>query len=303
MGEFVRIESVSQVHDFFGFPKPKHPLISVLPITDEITNYDYGGYSYVFGFYQISLKLGISGSLLYGRNSYDFQEGTAVFIKPNQVVKIENNEEYSGASGWTLLFHPDLISKSELGKNIGNFTFFNYENNEALHVSDEEIKTLTEIITKIEDEYNQKIDKHSQDLIISNIDLLLKYCKRYYERQFLTRTNLNKDLITRFEGIMASYFDSEEPKGMGVLTVGYCAKKLNMSPNYFGDLMKNETGISAKEHINNFLIDRAKSLILGSNRTISEIAYDFGFKHPQSFNKLFKSKIGLTPTKFREFKA
>ncbi len=299
MKDIIKIDYITQVHDFLQLPKPKHPLVSVLPITDEMTNYDYGDYSYVFGFYQISLKSGISGSLSYGRNSYDFQEGTMVFMKPNQTIKIENNQEYKGASGWTLLFHPDLIGKSELGKMISTYSFFNYETNEALHLSDDEKRSLTELVSKIEKEYNQNIDKHSQELIISNIDLLLKYCKRYYDRQFYTRTNLNKDLISRFENIMLDYFNTEKAKDLGVLTVNFCANELNMSANYLGDLLKNETGISAKEHIQSFLIDKAKTKILTSTQTISEIAYDFGFEYPQSFNKLFKSKTGLTPTQYR----
>ena len=299
MNKIIKIKSINEVHDFFQLPKPKHPLVSVLPITDEITNFDYGNYSYVFGFYQVSLKIGITGSLTYGRNSYDFQEGTMTFMKPNQAVKVENSQEYKGASGWTLLFHPDLIHKSELGRTIDDYTFFNYESNEALHVSDDEKKSLTELVNKIEKEYNQNIDKHSQELIISNIDLLLKYCKRYYDRQFYTRTNLNKDLISKFEIIMLDYFNSEKPKDLGVLTVSYCAKAMNMSANYLGDLLKNETGSSAKEHIQNFLIEKAKTKILGTTKSISEIAYDFGFEYPQSFNKLFKSKTGLTPTKYR----
>ncbi|MEO1033130.1 MAG: helix-turn-helix domain-containing protein, partial [Bacteroidota bacterium] len=297
--EIIKIDTISQVHDFFQLPKPKHPLVSVLPITDKITNFDYGNHSYVFGFYQVSLKIGISGSLTYGRNSYDFQEGTMVFMKPNQAVKIENRQDYVGASGWTLLFHPDLIVKSELGDTIYNHSFFNYETNEALHLSDDEKISLTELVHKIEKEYSQNIDKHSQELIISNIDLLLKYCKRFYDRQFYTRTNLNKDLVSKFESIMLNYFNSEKPKELGVLTVNYCANEMNMSANYLGDLLKNETGYSAKEHIQNFLIQKAKTKILGTTKSISEIAYDFGFEYPQSFNKLFKSKTGLTPTKYR----
>jgi AraC-like DNA-binding protein len=299
MRDVIRIETISEVHDFFKLAKPKHPLVTILPITDEMTNFDYGDYSYSFGFYQISLKIGISGSISYGRNSYDFQEGTMTFLKPNQAISIENTKEYEGASGWTLLFHPDLISKSELGKIISNYSFFNYESNEALHVSDDEKIALSELVKKIEQEYNQNIDKHSQELIISNIDLLLKYCKRYYDRQFYTRTNVNKDAITKFENIILDYFKQEKQRDFGVLTVSYCAEKMNMSPNYLGDLLKNETGISAKQHINDFLIERAKTKILGTNKSISEIAYDFGFEYPQSFNKLFKSKTGLTPTKYR----
>ncbi len=299
MKEIIKIESISQVHDFFKLAKPQHPLVSVLPITDEMTNYDYGDYFYSFGFYQISLKVGISGSLNYGRNSYDFQEGTMTFIKPNQTVNVANNQEYSGASGWTLLFHPDLVSKSELGRTISNYSFFNYETNEALHVSDEEKRSLNEVISKIEKEYQQNIDKHSQELIISNIDLLLKYCKRYYDRQFFTRTNLSKDYITKFETILLDYYNSEKPRELGVLTVGYCAREMNMSANYLGDLLKNETGLGAKEHIQSFMIEKAKAKILTSRKSISEIAYDFGFEYPHSFNKLFKSKTGLTPTEFR----
>ncbi|WP_348712346.1 helix-turn-helix domain-containing protein [Tenacibaculum sp. 190524A05c] len=299
MRDVIRIETISEVHDFFKLAKPKHPLVTVLPITDEMTNFDYGDYSYSFGFYQISLKIGISGSISYGRNSYDFQEGTMTFLKPNQAISIENTTEYEGASGWTLLFHPDLISKSELGKIISSYSFFNYESNEALHVSDDEKIALSELVKKIEQEYNQNIDKHSQELIISNIDLLLKYCKRYYDRQFYTRANLNKDVITKFENIILDYFNQEKQRNLGVLTVSYCAERMNMSPNYLGDLLKNETGISAKQHINDFLIERAKTRILGTNKSISEIAYDFGFEYPQSFNKLFKSKTGLTPTQFR----
>lgn len=300
MSNIIKIDTISQVHDFFQYPKPKHPLISVLPITDEMTNYDYGDHSYLFGFYQVSLKIGMSGSMVYGRNSYDFQEGTMTFLKPKQTIKIENNQQYEGVSGWTLLFHPDLIRSSDLGKNISSYTFFNYESNEALHVSNDEMKSLTELIGKIEIEYNQNIDKHSQELMISNIDLLLKYCKRYYDRQFLTRANLNKGIITKFESLLEGYFDSNKAKDLGVLKVSYCAKELNMSANYLGDLLKNETGVNAKDHIQDFIVDRAKTVMLTTDKSVSEIAYDFGFEYPQSFNKLFKSKTGLTPTKYRK---
>jgi AraC-like DNA-binding protein len=300
MKDIVKIETISQVHDFFQYPKPKHPLISILPIDETMTNHDYGDISYTFGFYQISLKTGLSGSMQYGRNSYDFQEGTMTFLKPNQVIRIEERQELEGAAGWTLLFHPDLIRTSELGANIADFSFFNYESNEALHISDEEKQSLTELIRKIEIEYNQNIDEYSQELIISNIDLLLKYCKRYYNRQFLTRTNLNKGFVTKFESVLKQYFQSDKVKELGVLTVNYCARELNMSANYLGDLLKNETGINAKEHIQNFIVESAKTSILTTTKSISEIAYDFGFEYPQSFNKLFKSKTGYTPTQYRK---
>ena len=267
MTDFVKIETISQVHDFFQLPKPKHPLISVIPITDEMINYDYGEYSYVFGFYQISLKSGISGTLSYGRNSYDFQEGTMVFMKPNQAVKIEDRENYIGASGWTLLIHPDLFRKSELAKQIRTYSFFDYEINEALHLSDDEKQALTDLVFKIEKEYTQNIDKHSQDLIVSNIDLLLKYCKRYYDRQFYTRTNFNKDIVTKFEEIVQTYFESDKVNDLGVLTVSHCAEQMYMSPNYLGDLLKSETGMNAKDHIQRVLIEKAKTRILSSNQS------------------------------------
>lgn len=300
MKEIIRIKSISEVHDIYGYEKPRHPLVSVLPIDERMTGFDYGDANYAFDFYQISLKEGISGTMAYGRNSYDFREGTITFIKPNQIVKVENSEAVSESSGWTLLFHPDLIRRSELGKTIENYGFFGYDVHEALHLSDAEKKSLTELIQKIEQEYQHNIDKHSQELIIANIDMILKYSKRYYDRQFYTRTNLNKDLISKFESVMRDYYQStDKPEAFGVLSVKYCANALNMSSNYLGDLIKNETGRSAKDHIHEFIIERAKTVILGSNNSISEIAYDLGFEYPQSFNKLFKSKTGMSPGKYR----
>ena len=299
MDNLIRIHSVSQVHEFFGLNKPKHPLVSVLPITDEMTNFDYGGRTYVFDFYQISLKMGISGSMIYGRNSYDFQEGTMVFTKPDQSLKIENTEEFTGSSGWTLIFHPDLIRKSELGKNIDNYNFFSYEINEALHLSEDERDTLTELVQKIEKEYTQNIDRHSQELIISNIKLILDYCTRYYDRQFYTRTNLNKDFLTKFENLLREYYNSEKPLEEGVITVKYCGSALNMSGHYLSDMLRKETGRSAQDHIYNFLIDRAKTKLLSSEESISQVAFSLGFEYPNHFSKLFKSKTGMSPARYR----
>ncbi len=299
MADLVRIKSISKVHQIFGLEKPNHPLVSVIPIDDHITNFDYGDAKYIFDFYQVNLKQGFSGSMLYGRNSYDFEEGTLTFIKPNQTIQIENQEQIQGSSGWTLLFHPDLIRKSELGKTIDEYSFFDYGLYEALHLSDKEKSALTDLIEKIKDEYNQNIDKHSQDLIVSNIELLLKYSKRFYDRQFFTRTNLNKDILTQFNKLIKSYYQSKSPLSNGVLTVKECAGKLNLSVNYFGDLIKSETGHSAKEHIQDYVIQKAKSHLLGSNDSISEIAFSLGFEYPQGFNKLFKAKTGLSPGQYR----
>ncbi len=299
MKQIISIKNISEIHDLLGIEKPKHPLVSVLPIDEKMTSFNYGDATYIFDLFQISLKSGIKGSMSYGRNSYDFREGMMVFMKPNQAIKIDNNETASHHSGWTLLFHPDLIRKSVLGKEIENYTFFKYEVNEALHLSDEEKKTVTEIVYKIEQEYNLNIDKHSQELIIANIELLLKYCKRYYDRQFFTRTNLNKDIVSSFEQVVQDYYQTDKPLKLGVLSVSHCAKTLNMSANYLGDLLKNETGKSAKELIQEYVIDKAKTKIIGSNETMSQIAYSLGFEYPQSFNKIFKAKTGMSPSDYR----
>ena len=299
MQELIRIKSITEVHQFLGLEKPKHPLVSVFPIDDKITNFNYGNAKYVFDFYQVNLKQGFAGAMNYGRNSYDFDDGTLIFIKPNQTVQIENQEEIKGSSGWTLLFHPDLIRKSGLGKVIDEYTFFDYEFNEALHLSEKEGKALTNLVQKIEDEYNQNIDKHSQDLIVTNIELLLKYSSRFYDRQFYTRTNLNKDILTQFNKVIQAYHKSEKPLSNGVLTVKECAQQLHLSVNYFGDLIKSETGRSAKEHLQDYVIEKAKNQLLSSNDSVSEIAYSLGFEYPQGFNKLFKAKTGLSPSQFR----
>ena len=259
----------------------------------------YGDIKYVFDFYQINLKQGFSGSFLYGRNSYGFQEGTLTYMKPGQTMVVKNQEEIKGSSGWSLLFHPDLIHKSELGKTINDYSFFNYDLNEALHLSKKEKESITELVLKIQEEYNQNIDKHSQELIIANIELILKYSKRFYDRQFYIRTNLNKDILSDFNNIIREYYNSEIPARKGVLTAKECAQKLHLSVNYLGDLLKSETGRSTKDHINDFVIEKAKTLLLGSNESISQIAYSLGFEYPQGLNKLFKAKAGVSPSKYR----
>lgn len=299
MKDITRVKTITEVHDLFGFEKPQHPLITVLPIDERMTKFDYGQGRYTFDFYQISLKEGIRGTLSYGRNSYDFHEGVMTFIKPDQVVAVENSDDYQEGTGWTLLFHPDLLRKSALGRTIEDYSFFNYEVHEALHLSDEEKRSLTELADKIKREYRQNIDKHSQQIIITNIELLLNYCKRYYDRQFYTRTNLNKDVISKFEEIVREYHKSGKPAQLGVLSVKYCAKAMAMSSNYLGDLIKNETGRSPKDHIQDYIIEKAKTAIVSTNQTVSEIAYSLGFEFPQGLNRLFKAKTGMSPTAYR----
>lgn len=297
--DIIEIKSITQIHDAIGCSKPKHPLVTVLPM-DKLSSYDYGDFTYVMDVYQVSLKTGISGSIIYGRNSYDFQEGTMVFSKPNQSMKYSKNEPTGNESGWSLFFHPDLIRKSELSKTIDQYSFFSYDANEALHLSEEERDSLTELVTKIEKEYSQNIDQHSHELIIANIELILKYCARYYDRQFYTRTNINKDAFSQFENLLKDYYDSNKPLEIGVPTVRYCAQELNMSGHYLSDMLRKETGKSAQEHIYTFLINKAKTVLLGTDETVSQVAYELGFEYPQHFSKLFKSKTGMSPNQYRE---
>ena len=302
MKEIINVDTITQVHDFFNYPKPKHPLVSVIRHTEDFHTFDFNDKRFVFNLYNISLKQFKRGSFNYGRNTYDFEEGTIVFMKPGQVVEFTDDKEMAddSAPGWSLMFHPDLLRKSELGRSILDYSFFDYDSNEALHLSDAERNSLTELIHKIENEYDQIIDMHSQDLIVSNIDLLLKYCKRFYDRQFYTRTNINKDLLSRFEEIIRDYYRNEMQETHGVLSVSYCSDKMNLSANYLGDLIKSEIGKSAKEVLQDHLIDKAKNKLIGSSESISEIAYSLGYEQAQSFNRMFKSKTGMSPGEYRK---
>jgi AraC-like DNA-binding protein len=249
--------------------------------------------------YFIALKDGIKGSFQYGRNSYDFEEGTLTFMKPGQVMSSVEAEYTSDSEGWYLFFHPDLIRRSSLGRSIDEYSFFEYDVNEALHVSDEEKRDLGELVEKIRKEINKNIDKHSQKLIVTNIELLLDYCSRYYDRQFYTRTNLNKDMISSFEQILKDYFASRKQYETGIPSVKYCAEELNMSANYLSDLLKKETGQNARDHIQSFIIDKAKTMLLNTDDTISQVAYQLGFEYSQHFSKLFKAKTGMSPKEYR----
>lgn len=301
MKNSLHIESISQVHQHFGLKPPRHPLVSVVGAFDSTRLVGIVDTPIVTDLYSVSLKAGISGRCLYGRNSYDYQEGTLVFIAPGQVIQYSEGEGTPDAEeSWNLLFHPDLIRRSEFSKRINSYTFFKYEVNEALHVSDDEKKSLRHIIEKIKTEYSQNIDRHSQELIVSNIKLLLDYCTRYYDRQFYTRTNLNKDIASDFEEVLLEYYASNKQDALGVPTVAYCGKVMNISPYYLSDLLKKETGRSASDHIHFFVLERAKNSLLASKQSVSEIAYDLGFAYPQHFSKLFKSKTGMSPKEYRK---
>lgn len=299
MKEIIHIKSIAKANEFFQFPTTKHPLVTLM-WAKELSNFkNHFGIKFSSDLYAISLKDGMEGKLGYGRNNYDFEDGTMIFSKPNQVLSIQEKTIQDDAKGWMLIFHPDLIRKSELGKTIDSYSFFDYEVHEALHISENEKRTLTDLAKKIEAEINQNIDKHSQKLIISTIELILDYCNRYYDRQFYVRTNLHQDNVSEFESFLKDYFASEKPATLGLPSVKYCGEQLNMSPNYLSDLLKKETGKSAKEHIYAFVVNKAKNKLLNSTANISEIAYDLGFEYPQHFSKLFKRQTGVSPAKYR----
>ncbi|MDC1068975.1 helix-turn-helix domain-containing protein [Candidatus Kapabacteria bacterium] len=301
MKDIINIETISEVHQFLGKSKPKHPLISVYRIGDILKDLEVDNLRYSLGLYQISQKDNCPFTIVnYGRNSYDYQEGTMIFSSPNQVLEYKKFETNKEDKGWTLAFHPDLIRKSELGKKMDSFSFFSYASNEALHLSDEERKTVTEIVEKIEKEFSNNIDAHSQTLIISNLELLLNYCVRFYDRQFYTRTNLNQDIASQFEQLLKDYYKKEKQLEFGIPSVQYCGKAMNMSPKYLSDLLRKETGQSTQDHIHQYIIEKAKNRLLNSKESASEIAYALGFEYPQYFSKIFKKKTTMSPNEFRQ---
>lgn len=275
-------------------------LITIIRKWPEI-DFDFENIKLTSDLYLISMKGKIEGTTFqYGKNSYDFADGTLVFLAPKQVASFADPIEELDDSGWTIMFHPDLIRRSELGKEIKNYSFFNYETNEALHLSDMEKQSLLELVKKIDLELNQNIDKHSHDIIIQNLESILKYSYRYYDRQFYTRTNQNKDFVSKFEQYLQSYFSSSDLSEKGVPSVKQCREAMHMSGSYLSDLLKIETGRSATDHISTHLIEKAKTTLLNSNSSISEIAFNLGFVYPQHFSQLFKKKVGMNPTKYRK---
>lgn len=300
MSDIIHVESISKVHQMLGLEKPKHPLVTILRNSDRLAEMSSSDNKFSIELYIVNLKSGMEGTCTYGRNTYDYQEGTIVFMSPDQTIKVDPNSEIPNLKeSWILLFHPDLIRKSQLGERIGSYSFFNYEANEALHVSESEKLFLCQIIKNIENEYSQNIDKHSQDLIVSNIKMLLDYCVRYYDRQFYTRTNFNKDIVSKFHAVLRKYYNSNLPIEIGLPTVKHIGEQIGISPYYLSDLLKKETGRNTIEHIHFFIIDKAKTTLLNSSKTISEIAYNLGFEYPQHFAKIFKNKTGLSPSEYR----
>jgi AraC-like DNA-binding protein len=241
----------------------------------------------------------VCGDLKYGKNYYDYQEGTLVFVSPGQVMEIENTGELYQPKGHALVFHPDLIRGTALAKSIHEYSFWGYNSSEALHISERERQIVIDSFSKINFELQQGIDKHSKKLITSNIELFLNYCERFYDRQFITRDHANKGILEKFENLLNGYFTSDKPQNIGLPSVAYCADELNLSANYFGDLIKKETGKTAKEYIQDRIIDAAKNKIFEEDKTVNEIADELGFKYPQHFTRLFKQKVGVSPVEYR----
>jgi AraC-like DNA-binding protein len=295
MEQVFNFETISK-YNVFNNHETLHPLVSIIDFSKAK---ERTGSKMNFGLYCVFLKQVNCGDLKYGRNYYDYQEGTLVFISPGQVIDVENKIDYYQPMGHGLVFHPDLIRGTSLAKSIHDYNFFSYNTSEALHLSEQEKQLVLDCFSKIENELKQSIDKHSKKLIASNIELFLNYCERFYDRQFITRDNANRGIIEKFEGLLNSYFSSDKPQNIGLPSVAYYASELNLSANYFGDLIKKETGKSAQEYIQNKIIDVAKDKIFDTTKTINEVAYELGFKYPQHFTRFFKQHVGNTPNEYR----
>ncbi len=295
MDAIKKIEKVSQFNTERG-QKTQHPLIGVLDQSKSIPIEEGRCLSEL---YIVFLKEGKSGGLKYGRHQYDYEDGTMLFIAPGQVFGHDGHGEILQPTGWALTFHPDLIRGTSLGKNIKEYSFFSYDVHEALHLSDREREVILDCFQKIRYELEHPIDKHSKTLIVSTIELLLKYCVRFYDRQFITRDHIHKDILIRFEELLDDYFQSDKPQTIGLPSVAYCGEQLNLSANYFGDLVKKETGKTAIDYIQEKVIDLAKEKIFDISKSISEIAFEMGFKYPSHFTRFFKQKVGQSPNEYR----
>ncbi|AYB29126.1 helix-turn-helix domain-containing protein [Chryseolinea soli] len=299
MKDIVRVTSITQLHQAFGLAKPTHPLISILDVSKWVIGKEWVGVKATSDLYSIALKDASCG-LEYGRNSYDFGEGVLIFTAPHQVLMKTKEQSQGEVNGWMLFFHPDLIRNTTLGQNIDHYHFFSYDVHEALHLSDAEQKILTDCINLIDKEIKERIDNHSQRVIVSTLELLLNYSQRFYERQFNTRSAQNKDVVSQFERLLKEYYNSGRFTETGTPSIDFFAEHIHLSANYLSDLLKKETGYSAKDHISNFVVEKAKTLLLSDNDSISGIAYKLGFNYPHYFSRLFKSKTGMTPQEYRE---
>jgi len=292
------IRRFETIHDYnvFNNNPTLHPLVSVVDLSKAAPRQ---GSRMYFGFYTVFLKDVKCGDLMYGRATYDYQEGTLVFLAPGQVAGLNSNGETYQPKGYALIFHPEMIYGTSLGKHIWDYSFFSYQSNEALHVSDAERQIVLDCFSKIKYELERAIDKHSKRLIVSNIELFLDYCVRFYDRQFITRDNVHQGILQKFETLLNDYYHSDQPQHIGLPSVAYCAGELHLSPGYFGDLIKKETGKTAQEYIQSKIIDVAKEKIFDNSKSVNQISFELGFKYPQHFTRLFKRRVGHSPNEYR----
>lgn len=299
MKERIHLQSISDLHTLFNLGNSYHPLVTVLDFS-KVTEQVEQQSKITTDFYSILFKNYCKNNIKYGRKAIDFQDGSLICIAPNQVIEIDNEAiEREDKMGWGLFFHPDLIRSTSLNDKMNTYSFFHYEVSEALHLSDKEKNILYESVQKIQHEIQENIDVHSQQIIVSTIELLLSYCLRFYSRQLITRTHTNKSIVSQIQHVLNQYFSDNKIHEQGLPTVKYLADKVHVSPSYLSDLLKKETGKNAQEHIHFYLIEEAKNMLLNTDKNISEIAYHLGFVYPQYFNKLFKKKTGKTPVEYR----
>ncbi len=290
------INSITELHRILNIESPTNPLITLIDHSQEMPQPDFENDKMVLNFYNVTMKRSFKGQLKYGKSHYDFDEGTMSFLAPNQVLWIEEQGERND-DGWSLLFHSDLIANYNLAKNIKNYGFFSYEVNEALHLSEKEEQKIENLVQNIQQEINSGIDIYSQDVIVANLELLLNYCNRFYGRQFITRKMASNDLLVNFENVLEKFFDKNTEENLP--TVKSIADELNVSPSYLSDMLRTITGQNTQQHIHSKLIEKAKEYLTTTTQSVSEIAFQLGFEHPQSFNRLFKNKMKVTPLQFR----
>lgn len=295
MEDIIRLDTVQQYNELLG-TETLHPMVSVVDLStlDSLKHCRIN-----YGFYCVYLKELDCGTLLYGRNRYDYQEGTLVFIAPGQTAGVADGGVTLNPKGWALMFQPELLYGTSLARRMKEYSFFSYDSNEALHMSEREKRIVQNCFLEIREELEHAIDRHSRRIIAANIEVLLNHCVRFYDRQFVTREIPNRGVLARFEELLAGYFDSELPQTLGLPTVRYCADTLHLSPNYFGDLIKKETGKSAQEYIRDALVAGIKERLADEELSVSEIAYEMGFKYPQHLSRLFKRAVGMTPQEYR----
>lgn len=292
----IRIKTISELHKLMGLPKPHHPLIELIDLSKQ--KKDTGIFAVLFDLYVITLKRGCD-KLFYGQQQYDFDEGVMAFLSPGQILRGESDNIPENIDGWMLFIHPDFLWNTSLAKKIKQYDFFGYTINEALFLSDKEETMINGIAENIKNEYQTNIDQFSQDIIISHLETLLNYSERFYQRQFITRKKTNHQILDRLEVLLSDYFNSDDLVSKGLPTVQYISDHLNVSPTYLRSLLKTLTGLNTQQHIHEKLIEKAKEKLSTTDLTVSEIAYELGFEHMQSFSKLFKEKTSQSPLAFR----